>query len=93
LGSKPTQANSSQDPISKKPITKKKKKKKKRAGGVTQGLRPEFKPQYYKKERERERKKRERKEGKEGRKSTNVTRHVKRPKGIRTELLMFWTRL
>jgi hypothetical protein len=36
------QANSSQDPILKKPITK-------RAGGVAQGVGPEFKPQYHKK--------------------------------------------
>jgi hypothetical protein len=35
---KPAQANSSQDPISKKPITKK-------GGGVAQGEGPEFKPQ------------------------------------------------
>jgi hypothetical protein len=37
-GSKPAQANSLRDPISKKPITKK------RAGGVAQGVGPEFKP-------------------------------------------------
>jgi hypothetical protein len=37
--SKPTQANSSKDPILKKKITKKK-----RAGGVAQGEGPEFKP-------------------------------------------------
>jgi hypothetical protein len=37
-GSKSTWANSSQNPISKKPITKK------MAGGVTQGGGPEFKP-------------------------------------------------
>jgi hypothetical protein len=37
--SKPAQANSLQDPISKLPITK-------RTGGVTQGLGPKFKPQY-----------------------------------------------
>jgi hypothetical protein len=36
-GSKPAQANSSQDPVSKKPNTK-------RAGGVAQGVGPEFKP-------------------------------------------------
>jgi hypothetical protein len=36
------QANSSQDPISKKPSTK-------RAGGVAQGIGPEFKPWYCKK--------------------------------------------
>jgi hypothetical protein len=41
-GSKPTQANSSQHPILKKPITHKKK-----AGGVAQGVGPEFKPQYW----------------------------------------------
>jgi hypothetical protein len=41
-GLKPVQANSSQDPISKKPITKK------RAGGVAEGVGPEFKPQHYK---------------------------------------------
>jgi hypothetical protein len=39
-GSKPTQANSSQDPISKVPITK-------RAGGVAPGKGPEFKPQNH----------------------------------------------
>jgi hypothetical protein len=39
---KPAQANGSQDPISKIPITK-------RAGGVAQGESPEFKPQYPKK--------------------------------------------
>jgi hypothetical protein len=55
-GLKPAQANSSQDPISKKPITKKQNKKnhqknpsQKRAGEVTQGVGPEFKPQYKKK--------------------------------------------
>jgi hypothetical protein len=37
-GSKPAWANSSRDPILKKPFTKK------RAGGVTQGEGPEFKP-------------------------------------------------
>jgi hypothetical protein len=41
-GSKPAQANRSQDPISKKPITK-------RAGGVAQGVGPQFKPQYCQK--------------------------------------------
>jgi hypothetical protein len=41
---KPAWANSSRDPISKKPITKKK-----RAGGVAQGAGPEFKPQHLKK--------------------------------------------
>jgi hypothetical protein len=39
---KPAQANSLRDPISKTPITK-------RAGGVVQGVGPEFKPQYHKK--------------------------------------------
>jgi hypothetical protein len=38
---KPAQANSSQDPIS-----KQKKPSQKRAGGVAQGISPEFKPQY-----------------------------------------------
>jgi hypothetical protein len=46
-GSKPAWENSLRDPISKKkkkkPITKKKK-----AGGVAQGVGPEFKPQYCK---------------------------------------------
>jgi hypothetical protein len=41
--SKPTRANRLQDPILKKPFTK-------RAGGVAQGVGPEFKPQYLKKE-------------------------------------------
>jgi hypothetical protein len=36
FSSRPDQANSSQEPISKKPITKK-------AGGVAQGIGPEFK--------------------------------------------------
>jgi hypothetical protein len=40
--SKPAQANSSQDPISKKPSQK-------ITGGVAQGVGPEFKPQYHKK--------------------------------------------
>jgi hypothetical protein len=40
-GWKPTQANSSRDPISKKIITK-------RTGGVAQGIGPEFKLQYHK---------------------------------------------
>jgi hypothetical protein len=41
-GSKPAQANSSQDSISKKkPITNK------RASRVVQGVDPEFKPQYH----------------------------------------------
>jgi hypothetical protein len=38
--SKPAQANSSRDPISKIP----------KAGGVAQGVGPEFKTQYYKKQ-------------------------------------------
>jgi hypothetical protein len=41
--SKSAQASSSKDPISKKPITK-------RADGVAQGIDPEFKSQYHKKE-------------------------------------------
>jgi hypothetical protein len=41
---KPAQGNSSRDFISKIPTTKKK-----RAGGVAQGVGPEFKPQYWKK--------------------------------------------
>jgi hypothetical protein len=41
-GSKPAQANSSWDPISKIPNTK-------RAGGVAQGVCSEFKPWYHKK--------------------------------------------
>jgi hypothetical protein len=41
-GSKPAWANSSQDPISKNPSPKKK------AGGVAQGVGPEFKLQYRK---------------------------------------------
>jgi hypothetical protein len=43
-GLKPAWANSSRDSIWKKPITKK------RAGEVAQGVGPEFKPQYHKKE-------------------------------------------
>jgi hypothetical protein len=43
LSSKPALANSSQDPISKKTLSHK------RAGGVAQGVGPEFKPQYHKK--------------------------------------------
>jgi hypothetical protein len=43
-GLKPAQENSSQHPFS-----KKKKKSKKRAGGVAQGIGPQFKPQYRKK--------------------------------------------
>jgi hypothetical protein len=42
LSSKPTQANSSQDPILKNPSQK-------RTGGVAQSKGPEFKPQYHKK--------------------------------------------
>jgi hypothetical protein len=42
LCSKAAWANSSQDPILKKPFTK-------RAGVVAQGIGPEFKPQYLKK--------------------------------------------
>jgi hypothetical protein len=41
-GSEPAQANSWRDPISKKPTIKK------RDGGVTEGVGPEFKPQYHK---------------------------------------------
>jgi hypothetical protein len=44
-GLKPSQANSFQDPISRKPITK----KGGVAGGVAQGVGPEFKSQYHKK--------------------------------------------
>jgi hypothetical protein len=40
--SKPAQANSSQDYL-------KKKKKSQKAGGVAQGVGPEFKPQYHQK--------------------------------------------
>jgi hypothetical protein len=42
--SKPAWANRLQDAILKKPITKE---KIKRAGGVVQGIGPEFKPQYH----------------------------------------------
>jgi hypothetical protein len=45
-GLKPAQANSLQDPI-----LRGKKKSQNRAGGVTQGVGPEFKPQYWKKKR------------------------------------------
>jgi hypothetical protein len=38
---KPAWANSSRDPISKNPSQK-------RAGGMAQGVGPEFKPQYHK---------------------------------------------
>jgi hypothetical protein len=41
-GSKPAQENSLQDSISKTPITKIK------AGGLAQGVSPEFKPQFHK---------------------------------------------
>jgi hypothetical protein len=41
---KPAWANSSQGTVSKNPSQK-------RAGGVTQGIDPEFKPQYHKKKR------------------------------------------
>jgi hypothetical protein len=44
--SKPAQANSSRDPISKKPSQR-------RAGGVVLGIDPEFKPQYYRKRKEK----------------------------------------
>jgi hypothetical protein len=47
-GSKPAQANSSLDPILKKPITKKKKKTT-TTGGVPQGVGPEFKERKKKK--------------------------------------------
>jgi hypothetical protein len=40
--SKPAQTNSFQNTMSKKPFTKK------RAGGIVQGVGPEFKPQYHK---------------------------------------------
>jgi hypothetical protein len=43
--SKPTQANSSRDPISKKPSQE-------RAGGVAQSVGSEFKSQYWKKKNE-----------------------------------------
>jgi hypothetical protein len=46
-GSKPAQANSSQDPIFKKPFTK-------RAGGVAQGVGLKFVPQYHKKKKKKE---------------------------------------
>jgi hypothetical protein len=46
-GFKPAQTNSSQDPISKISNTK-------RAGGVAQGVGPQFKPQYCKKRKEKE---------------------------------------
>jgi hypothetical protein len=44
---RPAWANSSRDPVSKKPITKK------RAGGVPQGVNPELKPHYCKKKKEK----------------------------------------
>jgi hypothetical protein len=43
---KPAQTNSSRDPISKIPKTKK-------AGGMAQGVNPEFKPQYHKKKKKK----------------------------------------
>jgi hypothetical protein len=45
-GSKPAQANSSRDPILKNPSQK-------RIGGVTQGVGPEFKPQYHPKKKKK----------------------------------------
>jgi hypothetical protein len=48
--SKPSWANSLKDPISKIPNTK-------RAGGVAQGVGPEFKLQYHKKKKRRRRRK------------------------------------
>jgi hypothetical protein len=45
--SKPDWANSSQDPISKNPSQK-------RAGGVAQGVGPEFKPQYFKRKKKQQ---------------------------------------
>jgi hypothetical protein len=45
-GSKPAQANSSRDPISRNPSQK-------RAGGVAQGVGPEFKLQYCKRKKKR----------------------------------------
>jgi hypothetical protein len=47
--SKSAQANSSQDPTPQ----GKKKKSQKRAGEVTQGVDPEFKPQYHKKKKKK----------------------------------------
>jgi hypothetical protein len=44
---KPASGNNSQDPISKIPNTK-------GAGGVAQGVGPEFKPQYLKKKKKKE---------------------------------------
>jgi hypothetical protein len=44
---KPAWGNNSQDPISKIPNTK-------GAGGVAQGVGPEFKPQYLKKKKKKE---------------------------------------
>jgi hypothetical protein len=46
LGSKPAWANSLQDPISKKHITK-------RAGRVAQGVGPDFKHQYWRKKKKK----------------------------------------
>jgi hypothetical protein len=51
LDSKPAQANSSRNPISKNQSHKK------RAGGVAQGIGPEFKPQNCKKKKKKEKKK------------------------------------
>jgi hypothetical protein len=47
---KPAQASSSREPVSKKNITH----TQKSAGGVAQGIGPEFKPQFTKKEKENE---------------------------------------
>jgi hypothetical protein len=52
-GLKPARANSSMRPISKKAITYT---QKKGAGGVAQGVGPEFKPQYYKKKKKKKKK-------------------------------------
>jgi hypothetical protein len=49
-GSKPARANSSRDAISKLPNTI-------RAGGVAQGIDPEFKPRYSKKKNKRKKEK------------------------------------
>jgi hypothetical protein len=58
LGSKPAQANRSY--LRKKPVTKK------RAGGVAQGVDPEFKPHNHKKKKKKKRKKKEEKERERG---------------------------
>jgi hypothetical protein len=47
-GSKPAQANSSRDPISKKNLSQK------RTGGVAQSVVPKFKSQYRKKKKKKE---------------------------------------